>query len=222
MHVEDVIADPVFANRTSLLAVTGSSATTGHVGSTGAGERGKNETVLFYSALFCSVLFSSRVPRRTHLANVGGNHVADELTGVGEDGAPLAHRRHDAREVVVREYHVGGMARHSRACVGESATAKLALNVCSARCHANGRMAPAYLRFTVMCFAGRSRRHSITGAAELESSSDTSRVKSCLTENQSIQYISNVHHSPLPIATPMSARTSAGASFTPSPVMATT
>ena len=36
-----------------------------------------------------------------HLANVGGNHVANKLLGVGVDGAPSGHGSNDCGEVVV-------------------------------------------------------------------------------------------------------------------------
>ena len=42
-----------------------------------------------------------------HLADVRRDEVADELLHVVVDGAALLHRRHDAREVVVGEDHLG-------------------------------------------------------------------------------------------------------------------
>eukprot|EP00959_Pyramimonas_sp_CCMP1952_P360627 7552764-Pyramimonas_sp.AAC.2 len=39
-----------------------------------------------------------------HLADVGGDHVADERLHVVVDGAALLHRCHDGRKVVVRKH----------------------------------------------------------------------------------------------------------------------
>eukprot|EP00976_Prorocentrum_cordatum_P090607 1188193-Prorocentrum_minimum.AAC.2 len=60
-----------------------------------------------------------------HLADVGGDHVADELLGVGEDGAALSHRLHDGGEVVVGQHHVRSALRHRRAAAHRHADVRL-------------------------------------------------------------------------------------------------
>ena len=44
-----------------------------------------------------------------------GQEVHERLADIVEDAATFAHRRHDAREVVVRQHHVRGLARDLRA-----------------------------------------------------------------------------------------------------------
>ena len=50
--------------------------------------------------------------QETHLSDVGWDQVADELLHVVVDGASLFHRRHDRREVVVSQNHLGRRLGH--------------------------------------------------------------------------------------------------------------
>ena len=49
-----------------------------------------------------------REEHQQHFARVAGEQEVDELADVGEDAATLFDRRHNRREVVVGEHHVGG------------------------------------------------------------------------------------------------------------------
>ena len=53
---------------------------------------------------------------RQHLAEIGRQQVAQELSDVREDRAALFNRRDDRRKVVIGQHHVGRFFRHVGAC----------------------------------------------------------------------------------------------------------
>ena len=92
--------------------------------------------------------------KRHHLRHVAREHVARELADVGEDRAPLFDAGHDAREVVVEQHDLRGLARH----------------VGARRAHGDAHVGRAQRRRVVDAVAGHrdEEAHALDGAHDLE------------------------------------------------------